>query len=196
MKEKRSKIKRKIRKATLFFLVLALITNSFAWFIYTNRVQNSINAHVKSWKVTFDQDGNPLEDQVEFNVDSIYPGMTNFHDEITISNTGETAAEITYEVASVKIFDTTYTNEDYTSDELVSLLQNDFPFITTFSVSSLSIPTGQEGSFQVDLVWPYESGNDEADTYWGKKSYEFQSQHPEESGISIVVKIKASQVNE
>ena len=66
MKNKRKKLKRRIRRSTLFFLIIALITNSFAWFIYTNKVSNSINTHVKSWKVTFDQDGNPLEDTVEF----------------------------------------------------------------------------------------------------------------------------------
>ena len=196
MKEKRRKLKRRIRRSTLFFLVLALITNSFAWFIYTNKVSNSINTHVKSWMVTFDQDGNPLEDTVEFNIDSIYPGMNDFNDSITISNTGETTAYISYEVDSIKILDEVYTKDNYSSDELINMLKDKYPFTITFDVINQEITTGSEGSFNVKLVWPYESGDDEADTYWGRKSYEFMENNKDEKSVSIVVKIKASQNRE
>ena len=196
MKEKRKKLKRRIRRSTLFFLVLALITNSFAWFIYTNKVSNSINTHVKSWMVTFDQDGNPLEDIVEFNIDSIYPGMNDFNDSITISNTGETTAYISYEVDSIKILDEVYTRENYSSEELINILKSNYPFTITFNVTNEEITTGSEGIFSVNLVWPYESGDDIADTYWGRKSYEFVENNKDEKSVSIVVKIKATQNRE
>lgn len=196
MKEKRKKLKRRIRRSTLFFLVLALITNSFAWFIYTNKVSNSINTHVKSWMVTFDQDGNPLEDTVEFNIDSIYPGMNDFNDSITISNTGETTAYISYEVDSIKILDEVYTRENYSSEELINILKSNYPFTITFNVTNEEITTGSEGIFSVNLVWPYESGDDIADTYWGRKSYGFVENNKDEKSVSIVVKIKATQNRE
>lgn len=196
MKEKRRKLKRRIRRSTLFFLILALITNSFAWFIYTNKVSNSINTHVKSWMVTFDQDGNPLEDTVEFNIDSIYPGMNDFNDSITISNTGETTAYISYEVDSIKILDEVYTRDNYSSEELINILKSNYPFTITFNVTNEEITTGSEGIFSVNLVWPYESGDDIADTYWGKKSYEFVENNKDEKSVSIVVKIKATQNRE
>ena len=196
MKNKRKKLKRRIRRSTLFFLVLALITNSFAWFIYTNKVSNSINTHVKSWMVTFDQDGNPLEDIVEFNIDSIYPGMNDFNDSITISNTGETTAYISYEVDSIKILDEVYTRENYSSEELINILESNYPFTITFNVTNEEITTGSEGIFSVNLVWPYESGDDIADTYWGRKSYEFVENNKDEKSVSIVVKIKATQNRE
>ena len=193
MKEKRKKLKRRIRRSTLFFLVLALITNSFAWFIYTNKVSNSINTHVKSWMVTFDQDGNPLEDTVEFNIDSIYPGMNDFNDSITISNTGETTAYISYEVESIRLLDEVYTRDNYSSEELIHILESNYPFTITFDVTNEEITTGNVGSFNVSLVWPYESGDDEADTYWGRKSYDFLENNKDEKSVSIVVKIKATQ---
>lgn len=196
MKEKRKKLKRRIRRSTLFFLILALITNSFAWFIYTNKVSNSINTHVKSWKVTFDQDGNPLEDIVEFNIDSIYPGMEDFNESITVTNTGEATAYISYEVESIKILDEVYTKDNYTSDELINILKDNYPFTVTFNVTNGEITTGNEGSFDVSLVWPYESGDDEADTYWGKKSYEFMENNEGENSVSIVIKMKATQNKE
>lgn len=196
MKEKRRKLKRRIRRSTLFFLILALITNSFAWFIYTNKVSNSINTHVKSWMVTFDQDGNPLEDTVEFNIDSIYPGMEEFKDSITVTNTGEATAYISYEVDSIKILDEVYTRDNYTSDELINILKDNYPFTVTFNVTNEEITTGNVGSFDVSLAWPYESGDDEADTYWGKKSYEFMENNEGENSVSIVVKMKATQNKE
>ena len=194
MKRKKvKKLKKKLRRSTLFFLVLMLITNSFAWFIYTSKVSNSINAHVKSWLVTFDQDGNSLEDTVEFTIDSIYPGMKDFTDSITISNSGETTAYITYQVASIKVFDEVLDASSYTSDELISFLNTKYPFLLTFEVSDDEIETSNTSSFNVKLSWPYESGRDELDTYYGKKSYDFSQNYPEENQIEIVVKIKASQ---
>lgn len=194
MKRKKvKKLKKKLRRSTLFFLVLMLITNSFAWFIYTSKVSNSINAHVKSWLVTFDQDGNPLEDTVEFTIDSIYPGMKDFTDSITISNSGETTAYITYQVTSIKVFDEVLDTSSYTSDELISFLNTKYPFLLTFEVSDDEIETSNTSSFNVKLSWPYESGRDELDTYYGKKSYDFSQNYPEENQIEIVVKIKASQ---
>lgn len=194
MKRKKvKKLKKKLRRSTLFFLVLMLITNSFAWFIYTSKVSNSINAHVKSWLVTFDQDGNPLEDTVEFTIDSIYPGMKDFTDSITINNSGETTAYITYQVTSIKVFDEVLDTSSYTSDELISFLNTKYPFLLTFEVSDDEIETSNTSSFNVKLSWPYESGRDELDTYYGKKSYDFSQNYPEENQIEIVVKIKASQ---
>ena len=194
MKRKKvKKLKKKLRRSTLFFLVLMLITNSFAWFIYTSKISNSINAHVKSWLVTFDQDGNPLEDTVEFTIDSIYPGMKDFTDSITINNSGETTAYITYQVTSIKVFDEVLDTSSYTSDELISFLNTKYPFLLTFEVSDDEIETSNTSSFNVKLSWPYESGRDELDTYYGKKSYDFSQNYPEENQIEIVVKIKASQ---
>ena len=192
-KELMKKTKRRIRRSTLFFLILAFMANSFAWFIYSNKVSNSITTGVKSWKITFEQDGNELEEDVSFEVDSIYPGMDSFQDSIEISNSGEMVAYITYELKSIKIMDEVYTDADYTSDELIEMLQTKYPFKMNFNVDQAEIGIGAKATFAVQLDWPYESGDDALDTYWGKKSYSYQQEHPEEKQIQIVVKITASQ---
>ena len=56
-KIKRKKRKRRIRTSTLFFLFLTLASNSFAWFIYSTKVSNSITAKVRSWHVNFNVGG-------------------------------------------------------------------------------------------------------------------------------------------
>lgn len=192
-KNKIKKIKRKVRRSTLFFLIFAFMANAFAWFIYSNKVSNQLTTGVKSWKITFEQDGNDLTDNVFFEIDSIYPGMEPFQESIEIKNSGELPAYITYTVKSVKILDETYTDEDYTSDELLEILRTRYPFQVTFTIDQPEIPVGTVGTFSVHLDWPYESGNDELDTYWGKKSYQYQQDHPDEKQIQINVKLVASQ---
>lgn len=192
-KSNHKKIKAGIRRRTIFLLIVATITNAFAWFIYSNKVSNTINAGVKSWKITFAQDGTNLENEVTFNINSIYPGMPNYTDRIEIRNSGEMAANITYELISVKIFEQTFTNATYTSAQLESILSDNYPFVTTFNVSSATIDINQSANFSVLVNWPYESGDDELDTFWGKKSYDFKSQNPGVNEIEIKVKIVASQ---
>ncbi len=192
---KLKQIKKRIRKRTLFFLVIALIANSFAWFIYTNKVSNSITTGVRSWKITFDQDGQDLEENVEFNFDDIYPGIDTQVKQIDITNNGEMTAYISYQIESIQIFDETYTKENYTQEQLINILNNNYPFKLSFINSDTEITVGQTGNFTATLNWPFESGDDEADTYYGKKSYEFKEESNEPQ-IKIIVKIKASQTKD
>lgn len=193
MTKKLSRIKRGVRRRTIFFLILAITANTFAWFIYSNKISNSINTGVKSWKITFAADGTDLTHNVVFDIDSIYPGMTNYTDEIEIRNSGEMSANIIYELQSVKIFDDTYTNDNYTSEQLISILQNNYPFKVTFTVTHPTIDIGMSTDFIVNVTWPYESGDDDLDTYWGKKSYDFKNNNPGVNEIEIKVKITATQ---
>ena len=189
------KIKKGIRRRTLFFLILALITNAFAWFIYSNKVSNSINTGVKSWKITFSQNGTTLSDDVVFNVNQIYPGMSNYSDHIDIQNSGEMAATVTYEITSAKVFETTYSSANYTSAQIENILANNYPFAITFGVTNPDIGVNDSTSFVVNIVWPYESGDDALDTYWGKKSYDFKAANPGVDEIELRVKIVAGQDN-
>ncbi len=187
------KIKKGLRRRTIFFLILTLIGNAFAWFIYSNKISTSINVGVKSWKITFAQAGTTLENNVVFSVDSIYPGMSNYTDAIEIRNSGEMAANITYELTYVKVFDEVYTNETYTSSQMENILANNYPFKVTFVVGSPTIGITDSTNFEMHIVWPYESGDDDLDTFWGKKSYDFQNTYPLENEIEVKVKIVATQ---
>ena len=189
-----NKLKKRIRKRTLFFLIIALMANTFAWFIYSNKVSNSITTGVKSWKITFDQDGQTLEQNVVFDFDDIYPGVNDQEKSIDITNDGEMKAYISYKIESIQIFDDIFTIDNYSSLELENILNNNYPFKIVFSNDN-EINIGDTASFKVHLTWPFESGDDEKDTYYGKKSYEFK-QNSNDSQIKIKVKIKASQTKD
>lgn len=193
VKDKILFLKKRLRRRTLFFLILTLMANTFAWFIYSNKVANYITTGVKSWKINFKQDGVDIVNNVEFKIDSIYPGMPDYTNSLSITNIGETAANISYEVEEIKILDEFYNSDMYSSTDLINRLKDNYPFKMNFSINNQEVGTGQTSEFTFSLVWPYESGHDEADTYWGKKSASFKEQYPDKEQIAIKVKIIAGQ---
>ena len=188
VKDKILFLKKRLRRRTLFFLILTLMANTFAWFIYSNKVSNNITTGVKS-----KQDGVDIVNNVEFKIDSIYPGMPDYTNSLSITNIGETAANISYEVEEIKILDEFYNSDMYSSTDLINRLKDNYPFKMNFSINNQEVGTGQTSEFTFSLVWPYESGHDEADTYWGKKSASFKEQYPDKEQIAIKVKIIAGQ---
>lgn len=193
VKDKILFLKKRLRRRTLFFLILTLMANTFAWFIYSNKVSNNITTGVKSWKINFKQDGVDIVNNVEFKIDSIYPGMPDYTNSLSITNIGETAANISYEVEEIKILDEFYNSDMYSSTDLINRLKDNYPFKMNFSINNQEVGTGQTSEFTFSLVWPYESDHDEADTYWGKKSASFKEQYPDKEQIAIKVKIIAGQ---
>lgn len=189
-------LKRRLNLRSLLFFALLISFNSFAWFIYTNKVATGVDVHVKSWNISFEIDNEQLEEEVSFSVDEMYPGMDDYRDEIRIKNVGETDGKLSYELLSVRILDTVYVVSDdgITSDELLNSLKNDYPFTIDIGVTNpiVSHGGGEEG-FYFSVVWPYESGDDESDTEWGKKAYDYYEKNPKGSVIELKLRIIALQ---
>ncbi|MDD6323454.1 MAG: hypothetical protein PUA73_02465 [Bacilli bacterium] len=195
MKKKLQIIKKRVRKSTVFFLVFALMANAFAWFIYSNKVSGTITTGVKSWKINFKEDGADLTNNIEFKVDWAYPGMETYEKKVSITNAGQLKASLKYEITYAKIFDEEYSNENYSSDEIIKILDTKYPFKITFTIDNQSIETGQTTNFGFKLSWPYESGNDELDTTYGKKAAAYKESGNSKSEIEIRVLVTAAQTN-
>ena len=189
-------LKRRLNLRSLLFFALLISFNSFAWFIYTNKVATGVDVHVKSWNISFEIDNEQLEEEVSFSVSEMFPGMDDYRDEIRIKNVGETDGKLNYELLSVRILDTEYVVSDggITSDELLNSLKNDYPFTIDIGVTNsiVSHGGGEEG-FYFSVVWPYESGDDVSDTEWGKKAYDYYEKNPKGSVIEIKLRIIALQ---
>ena len=130
-------LKRRLNLRSLLFFALLISFNSFAWFIYTNKVATGVDVHVKSWNISFEIDNEQLEEEVRFSVSEMFPGMDDYRDEIRIKNVGETDGKLNYELLSVRILDTEYVVSDggITSDELLNSLKNDYPFTIDIGVT-------------------------------------------------------------
>lgn len=190
------KWKRKVRIRTLFFLAITIASNSFAWFIYSTSVSNNITAKVKSWHVNFEVGtGETTEEYIEITIDSLYPGMENYQKILTASNHGETDAKITYEVKKANILGDDLLALGLQNEQIINKLNNDYPFTIEFKVSNDIISAnGGEEIITITVSWPYESGNDEEDTLWGNKAYDYHNQNNNLPSINIIVKITAVQI--
>lgn len=196
MAKKKKSILKKVRLKTIFLLALTLASNSFAWFIYSTEVSSSISTRVREWKVTFDVDGQRIEKEVTINLGSLYPGMETYTEVFTASNTGESKATFVYEVKEANVLGDNLLNSITGNDKILEYLETAYPFKVKLSSSNNSIEINGQEQITIDVSWPYESGNDELDTYWGNKAYDFHKANPDSPSIVLVIKISASQINE
>lgn len=192
-------LKKRIKFRHILILAILLSANTFAWFIYANQVEGGVSAKIKSWNVDFEINGDSGVNYIPFTVDTIYPGMTPFSQSIVINNRGETAAELSYEVQSATILGTrtdASIGGAITPELLLNSLRNDYPFKINPTFSGTIVEPNQSQTFTFSLNWPFESNDDEEDTYWGGRAYDYHEAHPTSPSITIEFKIIATQYNE
>lgn len=197
--DKLVKILKKIKLRNIIILILLLVFNTYAWFIYATRVDTSLSVHVSSWDIEFVSGNEEITTDIEIEVDKIFPGMTPFEKNIEVHNKGETKAYLTYELKSLEIMGETFAvNEEngMTSDELEEKIRNEYPFKILINASGTGIlEQNGSGNFNIGVNWLFESGNDQLDTYWGNKAYEFQEQNPDKKSIILKLELIATQQN-
>ena len=72
-------LKDEAKVKTLLVFMLALIVNTYAWFLYVSMVSTSLDIHITSWLFEFSES----EDTIILNIDRIFPGMETFTKDIT-----------------------------------------------------------------------------------------------------------------
>lgn len=187
-------IKRRFNIRTLFILVLLLGVNSYAWFVYSTKVAGGVTAKVKAWNVLFEVGEQEITQNINFNLDDLYPGMKNYTENLTVTNRGDEKASFSYTINSANILGTIYTKSDVlTSNNIKDILSNNYPFAITIGTSSSNLEPGSQATFSIGVVWPFESGDDIKDTYWGNTAYAFKENNPDSPSISIDITITAVQ---
>lgn len=194
------KIIKKIKIKNILILILLLIFNTYAWFIYATRVNTEITAHVSSWNVEFVGAEGEAITNLSVEIGRIYPGMEEdkkFEKIVEVHNKGETKAQLGFEIKSLFIMGETFNVNEIdgpTTQDIIDKINTEYPFKIKIETDDEQLKNGTgHGKFIISLEWPFESGDDEADTYWGNKAYEFYSLYPEESSIKIDMVLKAIQ---
>ena len=198
MKGRLQKLFKNVKRIRYFliFAILLLSINAYAWFIYITKVDTGITARIRSWNVLFQVHNNNIASEVNFSIGEIYPGMADFNDYATIANTGETGGEASFTIKSIQILNDTYDDDDYTQAELLDILNNEYPFEIDISLTDTTIAPGHTEYFNIDVTWPYESGDDEEDTYWGNVAYTFLQNDPTASCITITAEVRVNQADD
>ena len=207
LSRKQRRIKNKVTLRTLFLLSITLIFNTYAWFLYATTVSTDLTAHVDAWRVEFEVDNNQVEREFDIEIDHAYPGMNNKVQNVAISNIGERAADIVYEIKMLRIFDDIYATSEYlneletplenattlTSEALLNKIQNDYPFHFNLATAQQTLQVGQSSTLTMTFDWPYENGIDETDTSYGTRAYDYYEENDGKSVIEIILKITVIQ---
>ena len=201
------KIIKKVGPLRLIFLIVLIVSNSFAWFIYSTKINSNVSVHVRSWNIVFEANNTPVSNTVNISVDSVYPGMDDYSYVIRAYNNSEVTARLTYKLLEANVLGTSYVTTDgraelgespqatdISSSELESILANDYPFTISIDISNdlIDEEDGLE-EYSLNVVWPYESNDDETDTYWGVEAYNYKESNPGEPSITLKIKIIITQ---
>lgn len=172
-KKRRRRAYMKLNIMTLFFAGVSFISITLAWFAYSGLITARTEINVKAWNIEFNKNGDPVSNELIIRT-SIEPGMETMTEVIDIKNLGDTAAAVTYEIESARILDDEITADEEDQDKLKDELSHDYPFHVDMSISDNYIHAHDgTGKFQISVSWPFESGNDEWDSEWGEKAYDF-----------------------
>lgn len=179
----------------MVLIICLFIFNTFAWFMYATEVSTGISAHVTSWNIEFVTGDGEMVTNIKIDLDRIYPGMETYEHNVTVYNKGESKASLDYEFESISILGEYFEiGEDMTSEDLENKIKQDYPFQINVMKQDMDLvgETG-EGFFRITVAWPFESGKDELDTFWGNKAYEYYALHPGEDSIQIELRLIAIQ---
>ena len=187
---------KKVKLKTIILLIVFLSFNSYAWFIYATKVSSGISAHITSWNVRFRAGEEEITTNVVFEVEKIYPGMEPQKKTLTAYNEGEMKAVLEYSIKEVRVLGDSYrVNNTFTEEQLIEKLA-EYPFKLTFAIDNTNLDA-ENGSadFDISLTWEFESGDDNLDTYWGEKAYDYSSTNPEKSSLHLELLLIAEQKN-
>ena len=191
------KLKKVLGIRTILLLIILLSFNTYAWFIFTSKVETGLGAKVKSWNIKFKNEDDTIAENVTFNIDDLYPGMNNFNQQVKIANDGDTNAIVTFMLTSVRILDTVYNvSSSMISDQLIEKLQSEYPFEISLGLDKDIVVPNSNAIFSVDVMWDFETNDDELDTYWGEQAYAYNHSHPGDASIQIDLTIKIDQEEE
>ena len=190
---------KKIKIRTLSLLIVLLAFSSYAWFIYIATVSVGLDAHVIAWDVKFEVDDTEFQ-SITLDIGQIYPGMDDYTKGIVINNNGEVDGEISYQIQRMVILGETYeVTNDVTHEDLLDMLENDFPFSLVFEIEDQNdniIPMGESRNVTISIVWPFESGDDDLDTEWGEDAYDYyQANGANSVSVHIELLLRVDQHN-
>lgn len=196
--EKIVRIIKKIQIKNILILIVLLIFNSYAWFVYATKASSSIDVHISSWNVEFSIGEDESVTNILIEVDRVYPGMETFEKSISVQNKGEIKAKLEYQIISLKVMGEEYKiGDDMTSEELENKMKTEYPFKINVNKEENALINGTgAGKFNVTVEWPFESGNDEADTFWGNKAYEYYSTDSNHKSLEIEIRLTAKQIED
>lgn len=199
---RRRRVYVKLNLLSLFFIAVSLTSITLAWFAYSGIASVDTEIDVKAWYIEFQKDNTAVTNNIVISLSDLYPGMETVSEKVDINNMGDSDAEISYKIESARIFDEDLVGLD--SLALEDKLSHDYPFHLNINLSN-NYATSKSGHSQIEVSvsWPLDSDNDEVDSEWGNKAFDFQKSENDKfnldpnyqirSSLKVVISVKAEQ---
>lgn len=205
---------RKIRKKKLLIklklvclLAIFLIVSTYAWWSIGEAKITGLQGNVTSWGIEYYVNNKEITSEtIKFTLDKFYPGMEKNIQTVQVRNVGDSKCNITLEITSVKLFGEDITNNLKTNNEVnvaggrINLFTNTrkYPFNvncvadkTTLTDNYTKKPNSRNATadIQFNVEWPYDGNNDELDTEYGKKAYQYSQRGLENQEECLIIEI-------
>lgn len=164
---KLQKDRKKIKRRAILMVGLLLGVNAFAWFAYIAKADFKFDATVVAWDVNFYADKVEVNDMV-ISVGNIYPGLGDtgvsamnkpFTKTIEVNNSGDVKARFYYEIESFEILGKDLIESGMTTEEVVTSIKNDYPFVIDISHNKNMLNPGEKLNFIFKLHWLFDDAN-------------------------------------
>lgn len=195
-------LKRVLNWKVILFVIVLLSANTYAWFLYATRVDMSIIGKVRAWNILVEVNEEEITQELAFFVNDLYPDMEEYNETLTITNSGDTNANLSLEIKSARILDKTYNCDDESFivegveyEDLEDLLANAFPFKIGVITNQNYVLPHHEELVHISTTWP-DIGEDVIDTRWGEAAYTYNSTHPGKASIELSVLLEITQNND
>lgn len=153
--------KKKARKRVIIrsFLLIALllVINTFAWFTYISRAGVSLNGSVIDWDISFLNENGAVKD-IQIDITDMKPGMMPFEYKIQIQNNSDVAANINYNIKSLKLLGTELLQEGQ-EEQVEESLKTEYPFVLELITERDNIQINEMINFKITLNWDYQASN-------------------------------------
>ncbi len=157
-KEQLESFRKSLNKRKYFSILLALFTlgvNIFAWFAFSANAGLELDATVAAWDVEFKDNTGVIARDIVVEVTKMKPGMPDFNKTIEIESNSDVSANFSYDVLSLSILGHTINLTNI--QDVEDYLENYYPFSVTFDASSYVLSPTDSVTFEVNIVWPYDS---------------------------------------
>ena len=201
--ERKHKLYLKLNLMSLFFVAISFVSITLAWFAYSGLSSATVDVDIKAWNIEFKNGEQVVSNEIVISLSDIHPGMDTELKDVDISNLGDSDAQISYDIKSVRVLNEVLNNNS--NEELIDKLSHDYPFHINMNLDKdYALAHGDSGKFNVSISWPLDSNNDELDSEWGNKAYQFYMEEQQKkqsnpdyeirSSLEVVIEIKAEQM--
>lgn len=153
----KKKARKRVVIRSLLLIALLLVVNTFAWFTYISRAGVTLNGSVIDWDISFLNENGAVKD-IQIDITDMKPGMIPFEYKIQIQNNSDVAANVKYDIKSVKLLGTELLQEGQ-EDQIEESLKTEYPFVLELITEKDDIGINEMINFKITLNWDYQASN-------------------------------------